>query len=358
MPGARRDRPHRARAIDAAPLAALPAPLPPAIRALPPTEQWINVRTLGVKGDGQTDDTAAHPDGHRRASACCIFPSGFYIVRDTIALKPDTVLIALHPGMTQIDLPDRRRGFQGVGAPKALLRGARAAAPTSSAASASTPAASIRAPRRMLWMAGEQSLLDDVQFHGGGGTLSAAETAIGVLSGQRPAAAARLSRGPLGAQYPSIWVTQRRRRHVRQHLDRRTRYAQAGFYVSDTTTPGHVYELSAEHHLFNEIKLDRVENWDFNAPQTEEEVGDEPGGRVARDQRDSKNITIANYHGYRVTRSHAPFPAAVRVYNSSRHPLPQRPRQRRERLRHLRRERLRHLPARQQVPRTRTRSRT
>ncbi len=31
----------------------------------------------------------------------------------------------------------------------------------------------------------------------------------------------------------------------------------------------------------------------------------------------SKNITIANYHGYRVTRSHAPFPAAVRIANSS-----------------------------------------
>ena len=53
-------------------------------------------------------------------------------------------------------------------------------------------------------------------------------------------------------------------------------YAQSGFYVSDTTTPGHVYQLSAEHHLFGEIKLDRVENWDFNAPQTEEEAPTSP----------------------------------------------------------------------------------
>ena len=30
----------------------------------------------------------------------------------------------------------------------------------------------------------------------------------------------------------------------------------------------------------------------------------------------SKNITVANYHGYRVTRSRAPFPSAVRLYNS------------------------------------------
>jgi hypothetical protein len=50
--------------------------------------------------------------------------------------------------------------------------------------------------------------------------------------------------------------------------------AQAGFYVSDTKTPGHVYELSAEHHIRVEIVLDNVENWEFLAPQTEQEVRD------------------------------------------------------------------------------------
>ena len=46
--------------------------------------------------------------------------------------------------------------------------------------------------------------------------------------------------------------------------------------VSNTKTPGHVYELSNEHHVRNEIKFDHVENWDINAPQTEEEAGREP----------------------------------------------------------------------------------
>ena len=46
--------------------------------------------------------------------------------------------------------------------------------------------------------------------------------------------------------------------------------------MSDTKTPGHVYELSNEHHLFNEIKLERVENWEFLAPQTEEEAPTSP----------------------------------------------------------------------------------
>ncbi len=83
----------------------------------------------------------------------------------------------------------------------------------------------------------------------------------------------------------------------------------------NTTTPGHVYELSNEHHVRNEIKFDHVENWDINAPQTEEEAGESPEA-LSLEFDWSKNITIANYHGYRVTRSRAPFPAAVRLYNS------------------------------------------
>jgi sugar lactone lactonase YvrE len=58
-----------------------------------------------------------------------------------------------------------------------------------------------------------------------------------------------------------------------------------------------------------------VENWDINAPQTEEEAGESPES-LSLQIDSSKNITIANYHAYRVTRSRAPFPAAVRLYNS------------------------------------------
>src|ERR1019366_8763009 len=66
----------------------------------------------------------------------------------------------------------------------------------------------------------------------------------------------------------------------------------------------------------NEIKFDHVENWDINAPQTEEESGESPES-LSLEFDFSKNITIANYHGYRVTRTRAPSPAAVRLYNSS-----------------------------------------
>ena len=58
---------------DAAPLSALPAALPPAIRALPPTADWVNVHTLGVKGDGSNRRHRGDPEGHRHASRA-LFP--------------------------------------------------------------------------------------------------------------------------------------------------------------------------------------------------------------------------------------------------------------------------------------------
>jgi sugar lactone lactonase YvrE len=296
---------------ETAPLASAPPALPPAIRALPPTPEWVNVHTLGVMGDGQTDDTRAIQaavDAHR----VLYFPSGFYIVRDTIRLKPDTVVIALHPNTTQLDIPDGTPGFDGVGPPKALLEAPQGGTNIVSGLGLFAGAVNPRATN-VLWMAGKDSLLDDIQIHGFAGTFFPPAVRATLFGPDSPASAAE--RGRWGAQYPSIWVT-RGGGGTFHNIWTPNTYAQSGFYVSDTTTPGYVYELSAEHHLFGEIRLDRVENWEFYAPQTEEEVSTSAEA-VAFEISDSKNITIANYHAYRVTRSYAPFPAAVRVYTSS-----------------------------------------
>ncbi len=294
-------------------LSAMPAPPPPALRALPPTDDWVNVHTLGVKGDGQTDDTEAIRkaiDSHR----VLYFPSGFYVVRDTITLKPDTVLIALHPATTQLDLPDATPGYQGVGPPRALLQAPQGGTNVVSGIGIYTGGVNPRATG-ILWMAGESSLVDDVQFHGFAGTSLPPAVRSALYPGTGGRGGSPFASGRWGAQYPSLWIT-RGGGGTFNNIWTPDTFAQAGFYVSNTTTPGHVYELSTEHHLFNEIKLDHVENWDFNAPQTEEEAPTSPEA-VSLEIRSSRNITIANYHAYRVTRSHAPFPAAVRIYDSS-----------------------------------------
>lgn len=293
------------------PLAALPDPMPPAIRPLPPMDQWVNVRTLGVKGDGETDDTAALQaavDAH----PVLYLPSGYYIVRDTILLKPDTVLIALHPATTTLDLPDSTPAFQGVGTPMPLVQAPQGGSNIVSGLGFFAGGINPRA-LSLLWMAGDTSLMNDVQIFGGGGSYLPANLRAALFPSSRGGAVYGPDRW--GAQYPSIWVT-RGGGGTFTNIWSPDTYAQGGFYVSDTTTPGHVYELSNEHHLFNEITLDRVENWEFLAPQTEEEAPTSPEA-VSFEIAWSKHITIANYHGYRVTRSHAPFPAAVRIYNSS-----------------------------------------
>jgi Pectate lyase superfamily protein/SMP-30/Gluconolactonase/LRE-like region len=290
---------------EAAPLASLPVPLPPAIRPLPPSSEWVNVQALGVKGDGTSDDTAALQQAintHR----VLYLPGGHYVVRDTLTLKPDTVLIGLHPTLTQIDLLDETPGYQGVGAPKAVLLAPPGGENIVSGIGVFAGGINPRAVA-VLWKAGEQSLMDDVRFLGGHG------------SGSNPYNNNHTADSDLrkrwDGQYPSLWVADGGGGTFADIWTPNT-FAQAGFLVSNTTTPGHVYELSNEHHLRNEIKFDHVENWDINAPQTEEEAGESPEA-LSLEIDDCRNLTIANYHAYRVTRSRAPFPAAVRMFRSS-----------------------------------------
>jgi len=290
---------------DAAPLNSLPAPMPPAIPALPATEDWVNVHTLGVTGDGTTNDTAAIQkaiDTHR----VLYFPGGHYVVSDTIALKPDTILIGLHPTLAQFDLLDSTPGYQGVGAPKAVISAPAGGHNIISGFGIFTGGINPRAVA-LLWKAGADSLVDDVRFLGGHG------------SGTNPYNNNHTADPDLAkrwdGQYPSLWVADGGGGTFADIWTPNT-FAQSGFLVSNTKTPGHVYELSTEHHVRNEIKFDHVENWDINAPQTEEEAGESPES-LSLEFDWSSNITVANYHGYRVTRSRAPFPAAVRLYNSS-----------------------------------------
>src|SRR5215469_6470046 len=188
---------------DATPLSALPESPPPAIRALPPTSQWVNIRTLGVVGDGKTDDTAAIQ--HAIDTTRVIYvPSGRYMVHDTIHLKPDTVLIGLHPSITQFDLPDNTPGFAGVGAPKALLETPKGGDNIVSGIGLFTGGINPRAVAA-LWQSGAASLMDDVRFLGGHGTNLPDGTRYNPYDDTHSADPDPRKRWD--GQYPSLWVT-------------------------------------------------------------------------------------------------------------------------------------------------------
>src|SRR5712692_4559654 len=105
---------------DTAPLSALPKQVKSDILDLPPIETWVNIRSLGARGDGTTDDTGVFREAIAQHRAIYL-PSGQYRVTDTITLRPETVLIGLHPSVTRILLADSSPAFQGVGSPKPLL---------------------------------------------------------------------------------------------------------------------------------------------------------------------------------------------------------------------------------------------
>ncbi len=288
--------------IDMAPLSRLPARRAPAIRALPPVRSWANVRDLGVKGDDTTDDTAALQraiDTHR----VLYLPMGRYRVTETLKLRPDSVLIALHPSLTHVYLPDETPAYMGVGGAKALIQSAKGGDAIVSGLGLWTGGVNPRATA-LLWRAGEASLVNDVKIQGGGGTVLTKGSPIGFGD----------PRARFDGQYPSIWVTDGGGGTFAALWSPNT-LASAGFYVSNTSTPGHVYQLSAEHHYRAEIVLDHVENWEFLAPQTEQEVRDGVEA-VSTEMRNSRNILFANYHGYRVTRTAGPMDAAVKLYAS------------------------------------------
>lgn len=281
----------------------------PALRPLPPTNEWSNVRRYGARGDGVSDDTAAIQKAID-SSRVVYLPLGFYVVNDTIRLRPDSVLVGLHPGLTQLLLPNDSPAYQGVGTPKALLESARGGDAIVSGIGLATGEVNQRAVA-LLWRAGERSLVDDVRIQGGHGTR--------LYDGSRNDPYRKDARFDTTAhwdrQYPSIWVTDNGGGTF-SGIWSPSGYAQAGFYVTNTKTPGRVYELSAEHHVRAEIVLDNVENWEFLAPQTEEEVRD-GADAVSLEIRNSRKLLFANYHAYRVTRSIKPMPAAALITNSS-----------------------------------------
>jgi len=300
---------------DTAPLSALPKPVKSDILDLPPIDTWVNIRSLGARGDGTTDDTGAFREAIAQHRAIYL-PSGQYRVTDTITLRPETVLIGLHPSVTRIVLADSTPAFQGVGSPKPLLETPKDGTNIVTGIGLYTNGINPRAVAAK-WMAGTDSMMNDVRFLGGHGTIdpnATAEEAPKVwkeIYNDTHSADSNPNRRWDG-QYPSLWIT-----GGGTFVDIWTpsTFAQAGLYISNTSTQGRIYELSSEHHVRNEVVLDHVSNWQIYALQTEEERG-EGGFALPLDIRDSSNITLANLHMYRVVSSYQPFPYAITVTNS------------------------------------------
>jgi hypothetical protein len=294
---------HRERRINS-PVADVLTDMP----ALPPMRLWVNVQEIGAKGDGDTDDTAVlqHAiDAHR----ALYFPSGFYRLTGSLHLHSNTALIGFSPFTTQFILADNDSHFQGDGPPIPLLIAPRGATNIVSGIGIATGNANPRAAG-IVWMAGEKSLLDDVDFWRGRSEY------IRTLEPMAPMPPPPAQRQPmqLDAQYPSLWVKDGGGgilRGIWSHGGT----AKNDLLIENTTTPGTIYQFSCEHHMRDEVRLDHAAHWKIYDLQTEEE-NPEGADAVPVQLESARDILFANTYMYRVSRIVTPMPDAVVAHGS------------------------------------------
>lgn len=280
----------------------LPEPVKTDIPALPACESWINVKSLGIVGDANTDNTAALRDAIAKYRTL-YFPSGLYNISDTLTLRPDTVLIALHPSATVINLPDETPAFQGPDGPKPVIEAPKGGTNIITGLGVYTGAVNARAVA-VKWMAGTDSMMNDVRLHGGHGT--------NLQTGGRNW---RRSRDTWNSQPASLWVTNGGGGTFKDIWTPNV-FSKSGMLITDTSTSGRLYTMSSEHHVKNEMIIKNSSNWKFYALQFEEEREEGPEA-LPLEIENSSNIQFANTFFYRVISCFVPYPYAVKVTNSN-----------------------------------------
>ena len=290
----------------AEPLTAMPPPRDPAIRALRPGR--MGQRPHPRRKRRRADRRYRRDPARGRRPPRALFPDRLYKVTDTIPLKPDTVLIGLHPKITQLFVPDRQPGPSGRRGGATDHRAPKGGDNIVAGLGLFAGRINHRA-MALMWKRGRRRLVEDVKIMGGGGTALADGKAPDHSARQRRSGRRRAGRAvsePLGDRW--------RRRHFRRHLE--PRHLRPGRLLrSDTQTPGHVTS-SPSSIMRATIVLDHVENWEFLAPQTEQEVGEGTDAVVARDpqfaQHPDRQLSRLSRHA-----QHHPARIAVQLYNSS-----------------------------------------
>jgi len=292
------------------------------VPALPAMETWVNIRDLGAKGDGETDDTKVIQDAISKHKNI-YFPQGWYRVTETIKMAPGTNLIGLHPFATQIMLNESEPAFSGFGTPKPVVESSEGGDDILNGIGINTGGYNYRAVG-CKWMAGEKSLMNDVKYVGGHGTMRKPDPnapagqgrpggrVVNISSPTNPVAAQGLDLA-WDNQYWSLWITNGGGGTIKDIWTAST-FATSGLYVNNTSTPGRIYAMSLEHHVRSEARFEKVSNWKVYAFQFEEE------GREGKDCKmlevsNSSNIMFANLWMYRVIRANTPQEFGVRIWN-------------------------------------------
>jgi hypothetical protein len=298
---------------DAEALQSLPGTVPTDIPVLPAMDSWVNLKTLGAKGDGETDDTRVILDAIEKYSTIYV-PQGLYRISRTIRLKPNTVLIGLHPMSTQFMLGECTEAFSGFGGPVPMIETSPGGTNIITGIGLSTGEYNYRAVA-CKWTAGALSMISDVKFVGGHGTMRKGPYVPwrgNANAGKKPSPVPGLDPA-WDTQYWSLWVTNEGG-GIFKNIWTANSYATSGIYVSNTSTTSRIYALSVEHHVRNEVRFSHVANWHVFALQLEEESR-ESSVCQPMEISDCHDMLFANLYMFRVIRVKTPYPWSVRTWN-------------------------------------------
>jgi hypothetical protein len=306
--------------VDIEPLQQVSTGLKNDIPALPSMGKWVNIKDLGAKGDGETDDTKIFQEAISKHEVIYV-PQGWYRVTETLKMRQGTKLIGMHPWATQLILKESEPAFSGFGSPKPMLESSEGGDDILNGIGISTGGYNYRAVG-CKWMAGEKSYMNDVKFAGGHGSMRKPSAEQDNSYNRRRNREISTPEKPVyeegmdkawDNQFWSLWITNNGGGTFKDIWTANT-YATSGLFVSQTSTPSRIYAMSLEHHVRNEARFDNVSNWKIYAFQLEEE-GVEGKECQMIEMAGCKNILFANLWMYRVIRVTTPKRFGARLWN-------------------------------------------
>jgi hypothetical protein len=270
---------------DVRPEERLPAASDPEYVSMPSLSEWVNIRDVGAKGDGATDDTRAFEEAIARHQAVYL-PQGNYVISRGLELRRNTAIVGLHCGKTRLILKDHCPGYDDENAPAAMVRIPKGG--TNHIAGICFDGGRNKGVIQVEWLGAPSSVMEDCLFDFGGHG--------GVVKGRDRYYCVYVHDGGAGV-FKNIWIP-----------DIQTR---DGFHISDTSAPGRIWMISVEHHRDIEVVLENVSHWKIVALQTEENLGSEYASSIRI--KDCRDLEIANLFQYRVQAisNQNPYAAAI-----------------------------------------------
>ncbi len=255
--------------------------------SMPDMPKWVNMKDLGARGDGVTDDTQVFRQAIEQHQVLYL-PQGYYLISGRLELKKDTVIFGLHCSKTRLILKDHCPGFDDDKAPAAMVKIPEGG--LNSISGICFNGGRNKGVIQVEWLGAPSSVMEDCLFDFGGHG--------DIRKGQDRYYGIYVHDGGAGV-FKNIWMPDV--------------WTKDGLHISNTSAPGQIWMISVEHHKDVEVVLENVANWKIIALQTEENLGSEYACSIRMEN--CRDLEFANLFQYRVQAIGIEHPNATVINN-------------------------------------------